>query len=379
MNSNKKTISMMPNITRLITLVILLLPSTTLYAHSTQELSDYWGYYEFLEAHPSEYALTNSLATLVSQSPKKLSITQDRPVTISIIYPGDQISDYWVRNIKAFEVRMKKLGIDYRLNKVVTRINSDVRQQNESLMQALKDKSDYLVFTLYTVRHRKFMEHVLGSTDTKLILQNITTPVRSWDDRQPFMYVGFDHARGTKLLEQYFKQNIPEKSAYSMLYYSKGYISDARGDTFIQGMSHHGNYTLSSSFYTQANRESGYQSALRALENQRDISFIFACSTDVALGAADALKELGRDDVILNGWGGGSAELKAIEMGELDVTVMRMNDDTGIAMAEAIKLDLEGAKVPVLYSGDFEVVTSDDVGQRLDELKRYAFRYSDLE
>ncbi|OEE97181.1 ABC transporter substrate-binding protein [Vibrio genomosp. F10 str. 9ZD137] len=369
----------MPNITRLITLVILLLPSTTLYAHSSQELSDYWGYYEFLEAHPSEYALTNSLATLVSQSPKKLSITQDRPVTISIIYPGDQISDYWVRNIKAFEVRMKKLGIDYRLNKVVTRINSDVRQQNESLMQALKDKSDYLVFTLYTVRHRKFMEHVLGSTDTKLILQNITTPVRSWDDRQPFMYVGFDHARGTKLLEQYFKQNIPEKSAYSMLYYSKGYISDARGDTFIQGMSHQGNYTLSSSFYTQATRESGYQSALRALDNQRDISFIYACSTDVALGAADALKELGRDDVILNGWGGGSAELKAIEMGELDVTVMRMNDDTGIAMAEAIKLDLEGAKVPVLYSGDFEVVTSDDVGQRLDELKRYAFRYSDLE
>ena len=44
---------------------------------------------------------------------------------------------------------------------------------------------------------------------------------------------------------------------------------------------------------------------------------------------------------LINGWGGGSAELEAIERGDLDVTVMRMNDDTGIAMAEAIKWDLD--------------------------------------
>ncbi|MCO4789370.1 ABC transporter substrate-binding protein, partial [Vibrio cholerae] len=73
----------------------------------------------------------------------------------------------------------------------------------------------------------------------------------------------------------------------------------------------------------------------------------------------------------------GSAELEALAKGELDVTVMRMNDDTGVAMAEAIKWDLEGKAVPLVYSGDFEVVTKQDSAARISELKARAFRYSD--
>ncbi len=67
------------------------------------------------------------------------------------------------------------------------------------------------------------------------------------------------------------------------------------------------------------------------------------------------------EDILVNGWGGGSAELEAIARGDLDVTVMRMNDDTGIAMAEAIKWDLAETwqQFPTVYSGDFEVVTKD--------------------
>lgn len=52
-------------------------------------------------------------------------------------------------------------------------------------MEALKNKSDYLIFTLDTTRHRKFIEHVLHSSETKLILQNITTPVKDWQGKQP--------------------------------------------------------------------------------------------------------------------------------------------------------------------------------------------------
>ncbi len=99
------------------------------------------------------------------------------------------------------------------------------------------------------------------------------------------------------------------------------------------------NFALKSSFYTKSDKESAYQAAKISIEKDKDLNFIYACATDVALGAADAIHESGRD-ILLNGWGGSSAELEAIEKGDLDVTVMlRMNDDTGIAMAEAIKWD----------------------------------------
>ncbi|NAW60217.1 MULTISPECIES: autoinducer 2-binding periplasmic protein LuxP [unclassified Vibrio] len=362
---------------KIITLAAVASFSSPTFSNPAQILNDYWQYQDYLDSNPRQKSLTSQLVDVVRERPVPLAATVDQPIKISVVYPGQQISDYWVRNIKAFEMRMEKLGIPYQINQVFTRPNIDVRQQSLSLMEAVKNKSDYLIFTLDTTRHRKFVEHVLGSTDTKLILQNITTPVRNWDGRQPFLYVGFDHLRGTEVLEQYFLKRFPEDTSYSVLYFSEGYVSDARGDTFIEAMSKVHHYTLSSSFYTQATRESGYSTAKLAVQKDPNIKFIYACSTDVALGAADALKDLGRQDIVLNGWGGGSAELDALAKGDLDVTVMRMNDDTGIAMAEAIKWDLEGKAVPHAYSGDFELVTSEDKAQRINKLKARAFRYSD--
>lgn len=75
--------------------------------------------------------------------------------------------------------------------------------------------------------------------------------------------------------------------------------------------------------------------------------------------------------------GGGSAELEALQDGRLAVTVMRMNDDTGIAMAEAIKRDLAGLPVPLVYSGEFELVTQNTTTEHIERLKQRAFRYSD--
>ncbi|WP_104400546.1 autoinducer 2-binding periplasmic protein LuxP [Vibrio penaeicida] len=346
--------------------------------NAAQALNGYWEYSDYLKTFPNQQGLVRNFSKIVRSEPTPIAVRQTKPVTISVIYPGEQVSDYWRRNITAFSKRMDELGIDYQINKVFTRPNVDIRQQSASLMEAIRNKSGYLIFTLDTGRHRKFIEHVLNSNDTKLILQNITTPLKAWSQNQPFMYVGFDHATGSRALASHFKSRFPRGGDYSVLFFSQGYISAARGDTFIEAMSNEGEaYQLRSSFYTKASRQSGYEAAKNALSQGHDLSFIYACSTDVALGATDAIKELGRKDIVINGWGGGSAELEAIQKGELNVTIMRMNDDTGVAMAEAIKMDLEDKPVPTVYSGDFEIVTSQDSEERIQELKLRAFRYSD--
>ncbi|WNJ97597.1 autoinducer 2-binding periplasmic protein LuxP [Vibrio ruber] len=344
------------------------------YHSAAYALSGYWHYNEYLDLNPDQKQLTLSLANAVRLEPKPLQATQENPVKISVIYPGQQVSDYWSRNIRAFELRLNELGVKYEIHQVFTRPNLDIRQQSLSLMEALKNKSDYLIFTLDTTRHKKFIEHVLRGGETKLIIQNVTTPVKDWAHRQPWMYIGFDHEIGTSLLVDYFKKTLKPHSPYSVLYFSQGYVSAARGDTFIQAMTE---YPLVSSFYTQANQESAYKITLENMREHPEIKLLYACSTDVALGAVKALKELGREDVLINGWGGGSAELEALQHHDLNVTVMRMNDDTGVAMAEAIKWDLEGKKVPTVYSGDFEVVSSEDKPDRIEALKQRAFRYSD--
>ncbi|OOE98293.1 substrate-binding domain-containing protein [Salinivibrio sp. IB643] len=339
-------------------------------------LNDYWSYDEFLARYPEQKALTATLDKQVQSDPAPMQRAL-APIKISVVVPGQQISDYWQRNVRAFERRLQALNIPYQLKEVTTRPNNDIREQSASLYAALRDGADYLVFTLNSVRHRKFINHVLSQKKTKLILQNITTPVKAWQGNQPFLYVGFDHQRGSQLLADYYQTRYPKGANYSVLFFSQGYVSDARGDTFIETMSRYGDSQLVSAYYTKGDQHSGYQAAKAMLNNNPQLDFIYACATDVAFGAIKALEELGRGEVGVNGWGGGSAELDAVMSGQLDATVMRMNDDTGVAMAEAIKRDLQQKAVPVVYSGRFNVVTQYDDPDRIEKLKQHAFRYSD--
>jgi autoinducer 2-binding protein LuxP len=53
-----------------------------------------------------------------------------------------------------------------------------------------------------------------------------------------------------------------------------------------------------------------------------------------------------------------------------------MNDDNGIAMAEAIRMDLTGRgdSVPSVYSGDFKLVDRTTSSTDMAQLRAYAFR-----
>lgn len=305
---------------------------------------------------------------------------QSKPVSIAFIYPGAQVSDYWRRSMSSFKHRMDEIGIDYVIKEFFTRAGTvDSNKQAEQLRTALDQDPDYLVFTLNVMNHRNLIERILTKGRPKLILQNITTPLRAWEGKQPFLYVGFDHVIGSQILARYFIQRTGGVGEYAVLFFSEGYVSDMRGNTFIDYITHHSDLRLVSAHYTEGQREQAKTIALSVLEDSPQLKFFYACSTDVALGALDALKATGRiNQVAFNGWGGGSSELESIVAGEMDVTVMRMNDDNGVAMAEAIRLDLENRsdQVPLVYSGEFSLVEKGIETSKLKGLQVRAFRYS---
>ena len=364
--------------TRQLTLLCLCFFSTLVWSNDGNNLNDYWQYEDFLSIYPTQKTLVAELAETVSSEPIRLSSTQLKPISITVIYPGQQVSDYWRRNLKAFEVRLDRLNIKYELNQIFTRPNVDIDQQRIALNEALIHKPDYIVFTLDSSEHHELIQDLLKRSQSKLILQNITTPVKSWL-KQPFLYIGFDHISGTRMLVDYFKQAFPKGSRYSLLYFTEGYVSSMRGNVFNELFRDPKNHKLSSFKYTDATRASGYAMTKDLVSTDPKIDFIYACATDIALGAVDALEEMGRQDIKVNGWGGGDAELLAIEKNKLAATVMRLNDDIGIAMAEVIKSDIEGRDTPLVFSGKLKLITFSDNPTTIKRLKEQAFRYSKLE
>lgn len=358
---------------------IVLVLCISLYSSTIQAAEEYIRIDSYVSQHPEQKAVMAEFTKIVRAGAKPATIQAERPLRIAVIYPSIQETDYWPRSLLSFEQRLQNIQIPYELKYFASRPAVDVALQSRQLSEALQWQPDYLVFTLDVASQSRMIERLLSRGKPKLILQNITTPLQRWQTHRPFMYVGFDHAQGTSMMAKQMLEQIDHQGKYLMLYHSPGYVSKMRGDTFAREAAKHPGVTQVGAYYTDANREKAYQATLKALQEHSDIKMIFACSTDIALGALQALRESDRLDILLNGWGGGDAELQALQQG-LDITVMRINDDNGIAMAEAIKLDQLNLseQVPHIFAGDIELLNKGLQRSEINRLKQQAFRLSGL-
>ncbi|MFT6557290.1 substrate-binding domain-containing protein [Sneathiella sp.] len=367
---NKVTLSMV------LSVVICLSFSQATYADT--RFADYWTVEEYQTLYPSEKKKSSAFIERVRQhaAPHK-KIT--KPLRIGVIYPGLQASDYWRRSVLSMKARLDELFSNVEIISQFTSPDTAIAEQAQQLGKFLTNEVDYLVFTLNASRHKKLIRSVLSQNKTKLILQNITTPLKSFSDQQPFQYVGFDHASGTEILAQEYLRRTNFQATYAILFGPRGYVNDMRGGTFLLEMQQHSRMVLADSYYVGFDRLKAQRATLDILDNNPEIDFIFSSSTDIALGVIDGLKERNKlGQVMTNGWGGGDSELEAINRGDLDFTVMRMNDDNGVAMAEAVYLDQIGKSetIPLVFSGDIILVEKGISKEQIMELKKRAFRYS---
>lgn len=343
----------------------------------TARENDYFLMDSYFLSHPKEKKKLLEFTKIV-KNPPNYKVSQNKPVKIAMVYPGIQISDYWLRSKKSFEKRLKELNIKYILEDHFTK-PATVSQQAKYILKAINEDTDYLIFTMDVNKHFKFIESVISKGKPKLILQNITTPLKRWEKMQPFLYVGFDHKQGSLKIADYLIDKFDSKGNYAVLYGSQGYVSKMRGDEFIKYVKDKSDLKLVDAYYTGMDKQKAYDAAKNILKENEDIKFIYCCSTDISHGAAEAVKELDlAGKVLINGWGGGSSELEALKNNEIGLTVMRINDDNGIAMAEAIRLDLEGDKdkVPLIFSGETVLIDKDISPKELEKLTNKAFRYS---
>lgn len=359
---------------RLAALCILLLPSQV-WANGLE----HWSLQEYLALFPAQLQTSQRFVSVVRNAGVPLAQPLANTVRIAMLTPNQQVSDYWSRNQQSLGKRLAELGMPFSLQSYPSLPTTTHREQEQQLADALFTDPDYLILTLNSQREAVLLDKLMTRARPKIILMNITTPLKHLEEKQPFFYVGFDHREGTRLLTNKIKEMTGGQASYLMLYGTRGYVSQARGDEFIELNMHEPDMNMAQAFYTDVNPEKAKQAVFQTLKDKPSVNLIYACTTDIALGAAQALKILNKkDEIILNGWGGGSGELDALASGDLDLTVMRMNDDNGVAIAEAIRLDQVGKThlVPQIYSGDFAVIDQQTSQAELERLKDYAFRYS---
>ncbi|MDX9699929.1 MAG: hypothetical protein RBT55_10120 [Rhodocyclaceae bacterium] len=339
----------------------------------------FWPLVEYLRAHPGQEALSARLARRVAEPARPVTPRLERPLRIAVVYPGVQISDYWWRSLSVLRARLDELDLPYQLDTYLSGpgVNA-VDQQLDQVRQALESDPDYLIYTLSTAAQKAIVERLLARGRPRVILQNITTPVRDWAGMQPLLYVGFDHAQGSRLLAAELRGSN-EAGGYAMLLPDRALLGRMRGDPLVEALN--GSRLQLREVYVTGFDAQRIEAATRdALTRHADLRLLVATTTDLALGALRVRDEPAyrRRSLLVSAWGGGEAELAALMQGRLDLTVMRHNDDNGVAMAEAIALDAQGRshEVPTVFAGGLSVLTRETARETLRALAAHAFRYS---
>jgi len=348
-------------------------------------------FWEHYEVPGFDQATFDAFRDVITADAVPIAVEVPDTVTIALVFPSLDLSDAWARGHAGLVGRLDELGVPYRLDTFGTS-HDDHSLQLAHLETTMARGYDYVIVGPTEILVQMSMIEEMIEAGIGVIVWNYTTPLQEWGEArypeggQPLAYVGFSHAEGAHILGEYFverlRREVEGTPKVAHLRGIPGITDDQRSGVAMQHFRDAG-FEIVHETYANWARDQGYAATLNIAGAYPDVDHIHIVSTAMAIGAVEALDEVGRvGEILLNGWGGGSEEQLHLLEGNLHATVMRMQDDWGVALAEIIKFDLEGRidEVPLAVSGAMQLVDDTYARADIDEILEYAFRYSgDLE
>ena len=320
----------------------------------------------------------SKLQEIVGKPAVPMGNPPEEPISIAVIYPSEDVSDFWLRSYLSMEARLNELGIPFEATQFASNMGNFLLQSTYAEQVAQEDY-DYVIFGPSELIAQQDDIRRLMDSGKKVIVLNYDTPVQAWGDDQPLLYTTFSHLFGALNICNWVVENLGTEGTYAMIRGIPGGIDDQRSGGFQTCLEENSNWTMAYEHYGDFQREGGFNGAQLILSGYPEVEMIHNANTAMAMGAISAVQAADKgEDVFVTAWGGTGDELEALRKGELGATPMRMSDDVGVSMAEVIRADLEGRaeEMPLVFLGRIDIVSGDSGPDVVDAFEKEAFRYT---
>ncbi|BFM50256.1 substrate-binding domain-containing protein [Marinomonas sp. THO17] len=327
----------------------------------------------FFQLQPQQSPLSEQFTALVNSPPNPLRVSQQEAIRVVFLLFGER--DTWQNQLilSAFRKRMRELGIVYRLDTYLDRSGSGVDFIPH--LDVMVAESDYIVATKMSLGLKRLYERFLLAEKSKLILFDFAAPLRHWVLEPPLIYLGFDQAKAVQQLASYLDRQLPEQAMISALVLPDDYIGQMRCDHFIDEMQSHGR-SITDIYVVNNDQQQAFLRAQSLLTGNVPSEFIFSCTQNIAKGVIQALQAHSSLEVQTNVWGPFNDNVSDIKTPYINAITLFYWDDVVIAIAEAIKLDLEGRNSANLYMARSSLLPGDIDRETLSLMLQQAYHYS---
>jgi len=114
------------------------------------------------------------------------------------------------------------------------------------------------------------------------------------------------------------------------------------------------------------------------LQNNLDLTFVFACNDNMALGAIKAIKETERKNITVMGYDGTTSALDAIENRTMAATVAQLPAEMGIKGVQMALELIKGNQVPEITYTETKIIDSSNVSKFKAYLNQYTEPFSEI-
>jgi ABC-type sugar transport system substrate-binding protein len=176
-------------------------------------------------------------------------------------------------------------------------------------------------------------------------------------------YIGTDNRAGGALGADAMAERVPADGRVAVITGIPGDIgSGQRADGFRDGT--RGRFGIVATIAADFERRKARLAAADLLRSDRDLDGFFAVNDLMALGAADAIRDAGRQrDVAVVGFDGIPQALAAVRRGAMSATVAQYPYTMGQLAVEACLAALRGDPVPAEIDAPVQVVTRENVAR----------------
>lgn len=257
---------------------------------------------------------------------------------------------------EGIEEGLREHGIDYEFLIRPAGDHTTHEVQLSIVEDFIAEGVDYLVINPTDFHAQRVSYQRVIDAGIPLFVGNFNIPFPDEWGIQPLMLSGYSHEIAGLEMVDYIAERYAPGTKMAIIQAAPGYISDMRG----QIDAHKANgIDIVYTEYAYGNRADAYDTMERIMTAYPDTKIILTLSSMMAMGAVEAVQSAGRvGDFDIYGAGGTIEELLAIEEGTLAGAWLRDNVAMGKAVADAIKMHLDGRadEIEPIFNSPIHVV-----------------------
>jgi ribose transport system substrate-binding protein len=271
-------------------------------------------------AEPVEYTLPEGAKALVpleagSQSTAPVAYTPGDPVRIAYMPPATEFN-YYMAIGAGIDATAAEMGVETFM--LAPQSGADIATQMKMIQDAITQDVDAIILSTHDENAAGPLVKQAIDAGIAVVIVNsdiaaFPTPVNG--------VVGYSQRNGTLSLGEYAAQMVDGKAVVGVLEGLPGYHSTERIGGFLDAFANYPEMVVVASLPTEWNVETGNRAMMDMLQAYPEIELVVCANDYIAIGAANAARALGREDVLIFGNDGDTTGLEEIHDGKWTATV----------------------------------------------------------